>query len=201
MRRTWLLAALVVTLWTLTQAVPLKADIITVETAYLFTLPHGGGGPDGGSVRITNMSAVPIGITSVFISGWVGGTTFEWAGTGPAVLGPGVSGEYNQAFPPYAGDTSNFGLLTNPQDGVHITIAGTIFSSDGVPFSRQYIDNITFAITGCVNTGADVECDGVGSPNNANVYGRVTLIPEPATLLLLGTGLLGLGAKLRKRFT
>ena len=184
------MVALAITVLALVQTVPAKADIINVETAYLFLLPHGvPPNPDGGSVRITNMSAVPISITSVFISGWVGGTTFEWAGTGPAVLAPGAFGEYNQAFFPYIGDTSNFGALTNPAEGVHITIAGTI---GGVPFSRLYFDNITFAITGCTNTGADVEC-----PGNANVYGPVTLIPEPATMALVGGGLL-VGA-LRKR--
>ncbi len=89
------LALTAVAFVSLTLVLPAQAGSVApikVQTAYLFALPHAGGGPDGGDVNITNRSATDtVNITSVFLSGWTGGTTFQWAPFGPASLGPEAS--------------------------------------------------------------------------------------------------------------
>src|ERR1700730_17144967 len=89
----------------------IPSPILSVETAYLFELPHSGNLPDGGSVRITNLDAAPVTIDHVFLTGWTSGMVFD-LGPGnpqlcctaaiggpaaPPVLAPGGVGVYNEA--------------------------------------------------------------------------------------------------------
>lgn len=79
------------------------------------------------------------------------------------------------------------------QGGVNITFnqpsGGTVFT-----FSEAFTTG-TFTLT--INN-VFVQ-SGQGAPVLAGFTGSQTAIPEPATLLLMGTGLLGVSAKMRRR--
>jgi hypothetical protein len=179
----------------LTCAVPaIPSPILSVETAYIFELPHSGELSDGGSVRITNLDNAPVTIDHVFITGWASGTAFDFGPENPqlccvtpfggppapAVLAPGGAGVYNEAGPPNPADTSNFVDLANPAAGIQIRVMGTFM---GEPFNQVFHDSITYALTGGVNTGADSDVPIPYGPTASD-------LPEPATLPLVGGALL-----------
>jgi hypothetical protein len=82
----------------------------------------------------------------------------------------------------FSGGSVNDGLL--PGESASFTVSGAAFAG----FTEAQICNAIFVRFQNVNTGAGSD---VGVPG--------TEIPEPSTMLLLGTALIGLGGVVRRR--
>ena len=80
-----------------------------------------------------------------------------------------------------------FGL--NPPEIQVVPVAGLFFFG-AVSINGQFIDNVRFSSTGQVT---DIRQVRVGGDQ------LITIVPEPAALLLFGTGLVGLGLQQRRR--
>jgi hypothetical protein len=80
-------------------------------------------------------------------------------------------------------------------------------SPSGISSANQLLATLTFQATGVGTTnfasllaaGDDVTVDGQSVGSNFGVSSSVTVIPEPATALLMGLGLAGLAAAGRRR--
>ncbi len=189
-------------------AIPAFADSYTVQVGYsdglrgpgFFPSPWAGdanvvfvgsGAPyDAGAIMITNTSGSVETINDVSVN--VNGNIFDLWGSN--VLQPGQMLILTQTTQ-YNFDTSDY---SNSPCGVNSGQIPTVtVTADGTPN--------TFSDTGQVlnTSGYDFACNGSNESFRWRPIGTVggpAGTPEPASLVLFGTGLLGIGSRVWKRF-
>lgn len=182
---------------------------------------------DAGAIRIQNTGGTPITINSisVFLPNFSGQALYDpnigagvWSAVLPFVLAPGQDAIFTQTFS-FNFDTSDAPFLSpgaftdagHPLGGcTNPTAVAAFFGFDlcaaMAPTVTVTIDGVTTTLTDSGHVldtfGYDLAALGnesigwhdIGSP----VTGREN-VPEPSSLLLLGTGLLGLGSRAWKR--
>jgi hypothetical protein len=140
-----------------------------------FDLPPLGNASASGLNGFTGMQAPSLSSNFVFSDADLGSVPH---GFNSAVLDFGfITGNSGN----FSGGSVNDGLL--PGESASFTVSGAAFAG----FTEEQICNAIFVRFQNVNTGAGSD---VGVPSE---------IPEPSTMLLLGTALIGLGGAVRRR--
>ena len=179
---------------------------------------------DAGAVRIDNTGATPLTISNFTITLNGGSTVFSiWSSL---TINPGQNGIFTQTAS-YNFDSSDFGFLgvvgidashplggcTNP--GALTSAQATecvanepvvSFLANGTPMSFTDTGTIlnTFGydfINGSSDGNESINWNVIGSGASRSGASRSgTGVPEPSSLLLLGSGLMGLGSFARRKF-
>lgn len=187
-----------------------KADQVTVS---------GNANPNlQATINITSLTngSITFSVTNVLVAGVTSSITgigFELPGTisanSPGTCGPSLAECNNFTLTPTV-DTTPGNVPQFPAAVLDwALVTGAAFTGGNPPGINQGL-TATFTVTGNFTgltqadflAGVYVRFQSVSDPNFPNVGSDVAhnSVPEPASMLLLGSGLLGVAASLRKRF-
>ena len=174
---------------------------------------------DSGAFRIDNTGASPLTISSILVTLNHTASPLFFALWSPVTIAPGGTAIFGQTTQ-YNFDTSDSGLVGSDA-GIGINGIGGCTTLSALTPAQQatctanfplisFLENgnpVTITDSGSIiNTGSYdfVCCSSDGNESiNWNLAGSVATrsgVPEPASLVLFGSGLLGLGTKAWKRF-